>query len=154
MIEGIIALILLFVGIITCIIWSANTHIKWQRITTEILACVGVLALCILIGCAATLPERETADGATYETPLEVVQNETSIVPTEQQLEIANLKIDIAKAEAEAKRIVAEGEAEANRIIAESITPDILLKMLIEKWNGELPAEVSIRKVDGNGPDT
>lgn len=154
MIEGIIALILLFVGIVACIIWSANTAIKWQRIFTEIFACLGVLALCTIIGCTAPLPERDTADGETYKTPLEVVQNDEAIVPTEQQLENANRKIEIAKAEAEAKRVAAEGEAEANRILAESITPDILLKMLIEKWNGELPTDVSIGKVEDDGADT
>lgn len=154
MIEVIIALTALFVGITICIIWSSNTTIRWQRILTEIFACLGVFALCTIMGCTAILPERDTADGATYETPLEVIENETSIVPTEQQLEIANRKIDIAKAEAEAKRIAAEGEAEANRILAESITPDILLKMLIEKWNGELPTDVSIGKVEDNGTDT
>lgn len=154
MIEAILALFLLFIGIVACIIWSANTAIKWQRIFTEIFACLGVLALCTIIGCTAPLPECDTADGATYKTPLEVVQNDEAIVPTEQQLENANRKIEIAKAEAEAKRIAAEGEAEANRIIAESITPDILLKMLIEKWNGELPTDVSIGKVEDNGADT
>lgn len=154
MIEVIIALTALFVGITICIIWSSNTTIRWQRILTEIFACVGVFALCTIMGCTAILPESDKADSSTYETPLEVIENETSIVPTEQQLEIANRKIEIAKAEAEAKRIAAEGEAEANRILAESITPDILLKMLIEKWNGELPTDVSIGKVDNNGADT
>lgn len=154
MIEVIIALTALFVGITICIIWSSNTTIRWQRILTEIFACLGVLALCTIIGCTAPLLERDTADGSTYETPLEVVQNDEAIVPTEQQLENANRKIDIAKAEAEAKRIAAEGEAEANRIIAEFITPNILLKMLIEKWNGELPTDVSIGKVEDDGTDT
>lgn len=154
MIEVIIALTALFVGITICIIWSSNTTIRWQRILTEIFACAGVFALCTIMGCTAILPERDTADGATYKTPLEVVHNDEAIVPTEQQLENANRQIDIAKAEAEAKRIAAEGEAEANRIIAESITPDILLKMLIEKWNGELPTDVSIGKVEDDGADT
>ena len=56
-----------------------------------------------------------------------------------------------AEAEAEAKRIKAQGEAdaitikadaeaEANEKIAESLTPELIEKMKIDKWNGEVPA--------------
>ena len=55
-----------------------------------------------------------------------------------------------AEAEAEAKRIKAEGEAEAIKIkadaeaeanlkIAESLTPELIEKQRIDKWNGEVP---------------
>lgn len=146
--------ILLGLGCIGCVIWSNITKSKKLEIILTTISVACLVFFFVVIGFTATLPERDTADGATYKTPLEVVQNDKAIVPTEQQLENANRKIEIAKAEAEAKRIAAEGEAEANRILAESITPDILLKMLIEKWNGELPTDVSIGKVEDDGADT
>ena len=118
MIEGIITLILLSVGIVACIIWSANTTIKWQRIATEIFACVGVLALCTIIGCTATLPERDTAGAA----KIEVSEGEQ-----EQQLEIVPV------------------DTSANiTVTTESITPEQLIKMFIEKWNGELPDTITV----------
>ena len=83
MIEVIIALILLFVGIVACIIWSANTAIKWQRIFTEIFACVGVLALCTIVGCGAMLPERDTAEAAKIET------SEVEITPTDTEATVS-----------------------------------------------------------------
>lgn len=150
----IITELLLGLGCIGCIIWSNLAKSKSLEIILMTISAMCAVFFFVVIGFVAALPERDTADGATYKTPLEVVQNDEAIVPTEQQLENANRKIEIAKAEAEAKRIAAEGEAEANRIIAESITPDILLKMLIEKWNGELPTDVSIGKVEDNGTDT
>lgn len=65
------------------------------------------------------------------------------------QAEAEQKKID-AEAEAEAKRIKAEGEAEAIRIkadaeaeanekIAKSLTPELIEKERIDKWNGEVP---------------
>lgn len=150
----IITEILLGLGCIGCVIWSNITKSKTLEIILTTISVACLVFFFVVIGFTATLPERDTADCATYKTPLEVVQNDKAIVPTEQQLENANRKIEIAKAEAEAKRIAAEGEAEANRILAESITPDILLKMLIEKWNGELPTDVSIGKVEDDGADT
>lgn len=150
----IITELLLGLGCIGCVIWSNITKSKTLETISTTIAFMCLAFFFIVIGFIVALPECDTADGATYETPLEVVQNDEAIVPTEQQLENANRKIEIAKAEAEAKRIAAEGEAEANRIIAESITPDILLKMLIEKWNGELPTDVSIGKVEDDGADT
>lgn len=113
MIEGIISLVLLGVDIIACVMWSANTTIKWQKIVAEILACFGVSALCLLIGCLGTLPERDTADAAETEREqiLEIVPSETG----------SNITIT-----------------------AESITPEQLIKMLIEKWNGELPDTITV----------
>lgn len=65
--------------------------------------------------------------------------------------------IDQAKAEAEKQRIEAEGkakakiieaeaEAEANEKISKSITPEVLQREWIQKWNGKTPSVVS----DGN----
>lgn len=41
--------------------------------------------------------------------------------------------------EAEAKINLAKGETEAQRLIRETLTPDILQKQFIEKWDGKLP---------------
>lgn len=65
--------------------------------------------------------------------------------------------IDQAKAEAEKQRIEAEGkakakiieaeaEAKANEKISKSITPEVLQREWIQKWNGKTPSVVS----DGN----
>lgn len=67
-----------------------------------------------------------------------------------QAQELKKLELENAKLDAENKRIVAEGDAaqkliqaeaekEANEIIKQSITPELLQKEMIEKWNGELP---------------
>ena len=58
------------------------------------------------------------------------------------KLKEAEAAIEIAKAKAEALKIAAAAEAEANRIITESITPELLDKIIAEKWNGELPNTV------------
>ena len=47
--------------------------------------------------------------------------------------------ISKAEAEAEAQRIEAEAEADANKKIAESLTPELIEKQKIEKWNGDVP---------------
>ena len=47
--------------------------------------------------------------------------------------------ISKAEAEAEAQRIAAEAEADANKKIAESLTPELIEKQKIEKWNGNVP---------------
>lgn len=58
--------------------------------------------------------------------------------------EIENNK-NIAKAEAEAKAkvIEAEGEAEANQKLEESLSDKVLKDKYIDKWNGELPNDVT-----------
>ena len=58
------------------------------------------------------------------------------------QAEQAKIK---AEGEAEAKRISAQAEAEANRKIAESLTPELIEKLKIERWKGDVP------QVQGNG---
>ena len=42
----------------------------------------------------------------------------------------------------------AEAEAEANRKIAESLTPELIEKQKIDKWNGEVP------KIQGSNTST
>ena len=59
-----------------------------------------------------------------------------------QELERKITDIEIAKSEAERKRIEAEGEAEANRIIQESLSEEVLQQQLIEKWKGNYPIQI------------
>ena len=44
-----------------------------------------------------------------------------------------------ATRQAEAKVNLAKGEAEAQRLIQQTLTPDLLQKQAIERWNGNLP---------------
>ena len=55
------------------------------------------------------------------------------------KLKEAEAQKAIAAAEAEALLIKAQAEAEANRILTESITPELLEKILAERWDGKLP---------------
>lgn len=57
---------------------------------------------------------------------------ETAIVQAEQ----AKIK---AEGEAEAMRIAAEAEAAANRMVASSLTPELIEKIKLEKWKGDVP---------------
>jgi len=51
----------------------------------------------------------------------------------------AERKIIAAQAEADAILIAAEAEAEANQKIAESLTPELIEKIMYDKWNGSVP---------------
>lgn len=44
-----------------------------------------------------------------------------------------------ASREAEAKVNLAKGEAEAHRLLQDTLTPEVLQRQAIEKWNGNLP---------------
>ena len=55
------------------------------------------------------------------------------------KLKEAEAQKAIAAAEAEALLVKAQAEAEANRILTESITPELLEKILAERWDGKLP---------------
>lgn len=57
----------------------------------------------------------------------------------------ADAKKIAAEGEAEAIRIKAEAQAESNKKIAESLTPELLEKQKIDKWDGSMP------KVSGGG---
>lgn len=48
-------------------------------------------------------------------------------------------EIRVAEAEAKKKIVLAEAEARANKLKEQSLTPLLVQKMAIEKWNGELP---------------
>lgn len=62
-------------------------------------------------------------------------------------VETAEQKKQKAQKEAETKVIKAQGEADANAIESEKLTEQVLRKMFIEKWNGELP---KVNGTDGN----
>ncbi|MFV0598206.1 MAG: prohibitin family protein [Bacteroidales bacterium] len=55
------------------------------------------------------------------------------------EVETAEQKKQKAIKDAETKKIKAQGEADANAIESEKLTPQILQKMWIEKWDGKLP---------------
>lgn len=57
----------------------------------------------------------------------------------EQEAKKAEFIAQKAAKEAEAKINIAKGEAEANRLLRENLTPEILQKQIIEKWDGTLP---------------
>lgn len=54
------------------------------------------------------------------------------------EMRVAN-EVRVAEAEAKKVLVAAQAEAEANKLKQQALTPQILEKMLIEKWNGELP---------------
>lgn len=61
---------------------------------------------------------------------------EAETLKQEQAKKVAETKKIQAQGEAEAKLINAEAEAEANRKLQESLTPELLKKMEIDRWNG------------------
>lgn len=68
---------------------------------------------------------------------------EVALIAAEQDKEKASIQAEQAKiaaeGQAEATRIKAEAEADANKKIAESLTPELIEKQKIDKWNGEVP---------------
>ena len=74
---------------------------------------------------------------------------QVALIEAEKNKEMATIQAEQAKikaeGEAEAKRISAQAEAEANRKIAESLTPELIEKLKIERWKGDVP------QVQGNG---
>ena len=57
------------------------------------------------------------------------------------QQQIAQLQAELEKAKVEAEKVEvnAKAQAEAQRLQQETLTPALLQKMWIEKWNGQLP---------------
>ena len=68
---------------------------------------------------------------------------QVALIEAEKNKETAQIQAEQAKikaqGEADAKKIAAEAEAQANRKIAESLTPELIEKQKIEKWNGDVP---------------
>lgn len=56
----------------------------------------------------------------------------------QQKMQVEN-EVAVAKAEAEKVLVKARAEAEANKLREQALTPSILRKMWIEKWDGKLP---------------
>lgn len=56
-----------------------------------------------------------------------------------QQVAKARQELETAKVEAEKKVAEAEGAAEAQRLQQQTLTPELLEKQWIEKWDGKLP---------------
>lgn len=66
-----------------------------------------------------------------------------SRVKANQNLEKTRIDKEIAKEEAERKKIEAQGIKEANEIVSESITDEIIKQQLIEKWSGDKPITIN-----------
>ena len=70
-------------------------------------------------------------------------EKETAIIKAEQERETASINAEQAKikaeGQAEATRIKAEADAAANKMIADSLTPELIEKQKIDKWNGDVP---------------
>lgn len=68
---------------------------------------------------------------------------QVAVIAAEKDRETAAIEAERKKIEAEgdaeALRIAAEAEAEANRLVAASLTPELVEKIKIEKWNGNVP---------------
>lgn len=62
----------------------------------------------------------------------------------EQQAQQAKFTAQRAENEAQAAINKAKGEAEAQRVIQQSISPELLQKLAIEKWNGVLPTYTGV----------
>lgn len=56
-----------------------------------------------------------------------------------QQAQAAENEVKVAEAKAKSTIVAAQAEAEANRLKQQALTPQILEKMWIEKWDGKLP---------------
>lgn len=56
-----------------------------------------------------------------------------------QQAQAAENEVKVAEAKAKSLIVAAQAEAEANRLKQQALTPQILEKMWIEKWDGKLP---------------
>lgn len=68
---------------------------------------------------------------------------EVALIEAEKEKEVAEINAEKAKikaeGDAEATKIKAEAEAEANSKIAKSLTPELIEKEKIDKWNGSVP---------------
>jgi regulator of protease activity HflC (stomatin/prohibitin superfamily) len=60
-------------------------------------------------------------------------------VEAAQELERKQIELKIAEAEAQKKKIEAQGIADYNEIIKASISPEVIQKEWIEKWDGVMP---------------
>jgi len=94
-------------------------------------------------------PDEETRSAiqkkvtAQQEYELANIEAQTAMVQAEKERQVAEVNaakaVIEANAEAEVVRIAAQAEAEANREIAASLTPELIEKIMYERWDGELP---------------
>lgn len=68
-----------------------------------------------------------------------IADKQQAILEQEKQQTENQTKIDKAKAEAEAKRIAAQGTKDANDLLEKSLTDQVLMDKLLDKWDGKLP---------------
>jgi len=79
----------------------------------------------------------ETAEFANKQaTQQKEAEAEQKKIEAEADAEVKKIK---AQAEAETIKIKADAEAEANEMIADSLTPELIEKQKIDKWNGVVP---------------
>ena len=68
---------------------------------------------------------------------------EVALIAAEQAKEVAEIDAEQkrikAQGDADAKKIAAEAESTANKEIANSLTPELIEKINLEKWNGSVP---------------
>ena len=88
--------------------------------------------------------ELETAKVTAEQKKVEANRDkDVALIAAEKEKETAKINAEKAKikaeGDAEAKRIAAEAEAEANKKVAESLTPELIEKQKIDKWNGSVP---------------
>ena len=114
----------------------------------EIMDAVKTYVVDYFKGYGITITVLGLKEGISFENPA-IQEAIDAKFASEQELVIQQNKneANIAKAEAEAQALIiaAEAEAEANRILVESLTPELLEKLKLEKWDGQLPDVV------GNG---
>lgn len=66
----------------------------------------------------------------------------TMKIVAEQEIKEAEFKVLKAQKESEAIVSKAKGEAEAQKLLQQTLTPELLQKQAIEKWNGQYPTVV------------
>lgn len=79
--------------------------------------------------------------GLTYpEAIIEAINSKTKAIQDAQRVEN-----EVKQAEAEARKLVVKAEAEkqANELRTQALTPEILQKMWIDKWDGTLPTTIT-----------
>ena len=82
----------------------------------------------------------ETAEQQKEKARIEAEQRVIEAEADKQKAQIeAEIQLIKAKAEAEAKAIEAEGDAKAYEIISKYLSPEIIQKLWIDKWNGQMP---------------
>jgi len=73
-------------------------------------------------------------------------KNDATALTAQKEAEIVSALAKVRVKEAEAQELIvqARAQAEANRLEAASITPNLLQKQFIEKWDGKTPLYGSI----------